>query len=48
VLTDRAGSNPAPRTVGARGRITYPSAHCAVRSLAHLVRYAEWRRRRGQ
>jgi acyl-CoA synthetase (NDP forming) len=48
VLTDRAGSNPAPRTVTARGRITYPSAHRAVRALAHLVRYAEWRRRRGQ
>jgi acyl-CoA synthetase (NDP forming) len=47
VYTDRAGSNPAPRAVAAGGRITYPSAHRAVRALAHLVRYAEWRRRRG-
>jgi acyl-CoA synthetase (NDP forming) len=48
VYTDRAGTNPAPRAVAAGGRITYPSAHRAVRALAHLVRYAEWRRRRGQ
>ncbi len=47
VYTDRAGSNPAPRAVAAGGRITYPSAHRAVRALAHLVRYGEWRRRRG-
>ncbi len=46
VHTDREGSNPAPRTVAAGGRITYPSAHCAVRALSHLARYAEWRRRR--
>jgi acyl-CoA synthetase (NDP forming) len=45
--TDRAGSNPAPRAVATGGRITYPSAHRAVRALAHLVRYREWRRRRG-
>jgi acetyltransferase len=44
--TDREGHNPAPRTVAAGGRITYPSAHRAVRALAHLVHYAEWRRRR--
>ena len=48
VYTDRAGTNPAPRAVAAGGRITYPSAHRAVRALAHLVRYVEWRRRRGQ
>jgi acyl-CoA synthetase (NDP forming) len=48
VYTDRAGTNPAPRAVAAGGRITYPSAHRAVRALAYLVRYAEWRRRRGQ
>jgi acyl-CoA synthetase (NDP forming) len=46
VYTDREGSNPAPRSVAAGGRMTYPSAHRAVRALAHLVRYAEWRRRR--
>jgi len=46
VYTDRAGLNPAPRTVAAGGRITYPSAHRAVRALSHLVRYAEWRRTR--
>ena len=46
VYTDRAGLNPAPRTVAGAGRITYPSAHHAVRALAHLVRYAQWRRRR--
>jgi len=46
VHTDREGVNPATRTVAAGGRITYPSAHRAVRALAHLVRYAQWRRRR--
>ncbi len=46
VHTDREGHNPGPRTVAAGGRITYPSAHRAVRALSHLVRYAEWRRRR--
>jgi acyl-CoA synthetase (NDP forming) len=46
VHTDREGLNPAPRTVAAGGRITYPSAHRAVRALAHLVRYAQWRQRR--
>ena len=46
VYTDRAGLNPAPRAVAAGGRITYPSAHRAVRALSHLVRYAEWRRAR--
>lgn len=47
VVTDRAGRNPAPRAVAAGGRILYPSAHRAVRALAHLVGYAGWRRRRG-
>ena len=46
VYTDRAGINPAPRTIADRGCITYPSAHRAVRALSHLVRYADWRRRR--
>jgi len=37
-----------PRAAHGRGggRLLYPSAHRAVRALAHLVRYAEWRRRR--
>ena len=46
VYTDRTGTNPGPRAVTAGGRICHPSAHRAVRALAHLVRYAEWRRRR--
>jgi len=46
VHTDRDGLNPAPRSVAAGGRITYPSAHRAVRALSHLVRYAQWRQRR--
>ena len=44
VYTDRAGVNPAPRAVAEGGRITYPSAHRAVRALTHLVQYAERRR----
>jgi acyl-CoA synthetase (NDP forming) len=44
-ITDRAG-NPAVRAVAEGGRMMYSSAHRAVRALAHLVRYAEWRRRR--
>ncbi|MEA2625750.1 MAG: acetate---CoA ligase (ADP-forming) subunit alpha, partial [Candidatus Binatota bacterium] len=46
VYTDRTGTNPGPRTIGDVGRITYPSAHRAVRALTHLVRYAAWRRAR--
>lgn len=46
VFTDRERRNPGPRTVSERGRLVYPSAHRAVRALAHLVRYAEWRRTR--
>ncbi len=45
VYTDRSGTNPARRAVTAGGRITYPSAHRAVQALAHLVHYADWRRR---
>jgi acetyltransferase len=43
VYTDREGSNPAPRAVAEGGHITYPSAHRAVRALAHLVAYGERR-----
>ncbi|MEA2625744.1 MAG: acetate---CoA ligase (ADP-forming) subunit alpha [Candidatus Binatota bacterium] len=46
VYTDRTGTNPGPQTIGKIGRITYPSAHRAVRALTHLVRYAAWRRAR--
>lgn len=46
VYADRSGANPAPRAVAAGGRVLYPSAHRAVRALAHLVGYAGWRRRR--
>lgn len=38
--------NPAPRTIREGGRLTYPSAHRAVRALTHLVNYAEFRRRK--
>jgi len=48
VYTDRDGLNPAPRTVAAGGRITYPSAHRAVRALSHLVSYTRWRQRHGE
>jgi acyl-CoA synthetase (NDP forming) len=47
VYTDRERRNPAVRMIAEKGRITYPSAHRAVRALAHLVEYAGWRRRRG-
>ena len=46
-VTDRAGTNPAPRAIAEGGRITYSSAHRAVRALAAMVAYAEWRGRRG-
>ncbi len=45
-VTDRSGDNSAMRAVAAGGRLTYPSAHRAVRALEHMVRYVEWRDRR--
>jgi len=39
--------NAAVRGVVDSGRYCYPSSNRAVRALGHLVRYAEWRRRRG-
>lgn len=47
VYTDRAYGNTGPQSVLASGRICYPSGHRAVRALAHLVRYAEYRMRHG-
>jgi acetyltransferase len=43
--TDRAYGNAGPRGVLESGRVPFPSGHRAVRALAHLVRYAEHRRR---
>lgn len=40
-------TNAGPATVRATGRLCYSSADRAVRALEHLVRDAQWRRRRG-
>jgi acetyltransferase len=40
-------TNPAVAGVRESGRLCYPSADRAVTALAHLWRYARWRRRRG-
>jgi acetyltransferase len=45
VYTDRAYGNAGPLGVSESGRLAYPSGHRAVAALAHLVRYAEHRRR---
>jgi len=45
VYTDRAYGNAGPLGVAESGRIAYPSGHRAVSALAHLARYAEYRRR---
>jgi acetyltransferase len=42
--TDRHYGNAGPLGVRESGRIAWPSGQRAVRSLAHLVRYARWRR----
>ncbi|HMF84466.1 MAG TPA: CoA-binding protein [Acidimicrobiia bacterium] len=39
--------NAGPRAVRATGRVCYPSSNRAVTALAHLYRYARFRRRRG-
>ncbi len=39
--------NPGPAAVRRTGRLCYASANRAVTALGHLVRYAEFRRRRG-
>jgi len=38
--------NPLVQAVRESGRLCYPSADRAVVALGHLVRYADWRRRR--
>jgi acetyltransferase len=45
VYTDRTYGNAGPLGVAESGRIAYPSGHRAVSALAHLARYAEYRRR---
>ena len=46
VYTDRAYGNTGPLGVSESGRTTLPSGHRAIRTLAHMVRYAQWRQRR--
>jgi acetyltransferase len=40
-------ANPGPATMRALGKLCYASGNRAVTALAHLTRYAEFRRRRG-
>ncbi len=47
VYTDRAYGNAGPLGVAESGRITSPSGHRAVRTLSQMVRYSEYRQRRG-
>ncbi len=46
VYTDRAYGNAGPLGVAESGRTTLPSGHRAIRTLARMVRYAQWRGRR--
>ncbi len=46
-LAVAAPDNAGPATVRATGRVCYPSANRAVTALAHLWRYARFRRRHG-
>jgi len=46
VYTDRAYGNAGPLGVAASGRLCYPSAHRAVKTLAHLCAYAAYRQAR--
>ena len=45
VYTDRAYGNAGPLGVAETGRVTSPSGHRAIRTLAHMVRYAKYRAR---
>jgi acetyltransferase len=47
IYTDRAYGNAGPLGVTESGRLCYQSGHRAVRALSHLMRYAEYRKRRG-
>jgi acyl-CoA synthetase (NDP forming) len=46
VYTDRGYGNPGPVGVKESGRLAFPSGHRAIRTLAHMVRYAAYRERR--
>ena len=46
VYTDRSYGNSGPLTVRATGRLCHPSGHRAIRTLGHMVRYAQYRQRR--
>jgi acetyltransferase len=43
VYTDRAYGNSGPAGVAESGRVTSPSGHRAIRTLAHMVKYAQHR-----
>ena len=45
VYTDRAYGNPGPLGVKESGRLPFPSGHRAVNALAHMLRYARYRKR---
>jgi acetyltransferase len=46
VYTDRAYGNPGPLGIKESGRVGFPSGHRAIKALAHMARYSEWRSRR--
>ena len=43
-ITDRDYGNPGPQTLKKAGKVVFPSGHRAITALAHIVRYAEYRR----
>ena len=45
VYTDRSYGNAGPLGVSESGRLCYQSGHRAIRALAHMVRYSEYRQR---
>ncbi len=47
VYTDRDYGNSGPLGVRESGRLCHPSGHRAIRTLAHMVRYAAYRKRAG-
>ena len=48
VYTDRAYGNSGPLAVRAAGKLCHPSGHRAIRTLGHMVRYAQYRQRRSE